>query len=171
MDRLRDELCNRAMAGIDLKIDPERGRAEVVYRGELNADGVLSAFDALINHDDWSPDLSRLYVYGDDVLMGDFRADDRRRFMRFRAEARRDRLPGRDTAAAHVCPDPIKRTFLHFWIDIVGERDNNKVRIFADLDEAEAWLSAHGRNRDPRTASDQASSGIVPRDQELVNSG
>ena len=128
------------MTAIDLKIDAEKRRAELVYRDELNADGVIDAFEAITSHNAWRPNFSRLYIYGDEARMGDFRPDDRSRVLDYRRRIRPEVFRGDLSRAAHVCADPVKRTYLHFWIDILGETSVDRVRLFSSIEEAEAWL-------------------------------
>ena len=122
-------------------IDPALSRACITYKGELSAQGVIDTFETLADHCDWRPEFARLYIYGDDVKMGVFNPEDRTRLSTYRTEVLPQRLQNKSARVAHVCSDPVKRTFLHFWIDILGEASVDRVRIFADIDEAERWLA------------------------------
>lgn len=129
------------MTQMTLHIDKLKRRAEIVYRDELNAESVIQAFMALTDHADWRPEYKRLYVWGPEARMGAFRPDDRARFSRFRRSLSPEKMRALCTRTAHVCPDPIKRSHLHFWIELAAN-PAGQIRVFSDRQQAEAWLEA-----------------------------
>ncbi|WP_291843679.1 hypothetical protein [Maricaulis sp.] len=126
----------------EVRIHAEAGFAEFVWRGEINRDTLMDAYDRAAAHLEWRPYFNRLSVFEVDMSVGDVDFDAVREIRQAVDDWQAQHAPGERIYAANLVLSPFAEVLASVWAALPRDSDRLCVQVFRTRPAALEWLDS-----------------------------
>lgn len=129
-------------------IDSENDWVEVLWRGTITPERALEVCERVTQTPGWRPDMSRIMTYTPEASFGEMQTDAVETLLSHLKALFGVAFADRKTRVAHVCADPLMKSYVLYWAALLDEHTESASEFFTDRDEAITWIrDARGSGR------------------------